>query len=147
MLSVAAGLFQAADREAFFVCFRITAAHKDHTTCRARVHDQCLFIEIACGCAFQQFHEVALDAEHHAFRFRVAHADVIFNHHRFAFYPDQSEEDEAFVDDVFFFQSVDGRFDDAVRTFSMYSSSANGTGVTLPIPPVLSPLSPSPIRL
>lgn len=30
------GLFQAADREAFFVCFRITAAHKDHTTCRAR---------------------------------------------------------------------------------------------------------------
>ena len=58
-----------------------------------------------------------MDAEHHAFRFRVAHADVIFNHHRFAFYPDQSEEDEAFVDDVFFFQSVDGRFDDAGTYF------------------------------
>lgn len=34
-----------------------------------------------------------------------------------------------------------------VRTFSINTSSANGTGVTLPIPPVFSPLSPSPMRL
>lgn len=105
------------------------------------------FVQVACGSTFKQFYEVALDTEHHAFCFRVAHADVVFDHHRFTFHLDKAEEDEAFVSDVFFFQAVDGRFDDACAYFLHKYFIGKWNGVTLPIPPVFSPLSPSPMRL
>ena len=110
-------LFQSADRESFFVGFGITSADKDDTACRTRVHHQCFFVQVACGSAFKQFYEVALNAKHHAFCFRVAHADVVFDHHRFTFHLDETEEDEAFVGDIFFFQAVDGRLNDAGANF------------------------------
>lgn len=81
-----------------------------------RVHHQCFFVQVACGSTFKQFYEVALDTGI-TFLFRVAHADVVFDHHRFTFHLDKAEEDEAFVSDVFFFQAVDGRFDDACAYF------------------------------
>ncbi len=106
-------LFQSLDGESFFVGFRIASADEDYATGRTWVHHQCFLVQIACRCGFKQFDEVALDAEHHAFCFGVAHADVVFDNHRFAFHADKSEEDKAFVSDVFFFQTIDGRFDDA----------------------------------
>ena len=45
---------------------------------------------------FKQFHQVTLDETHDTFRFRVAHAYIVFNDHRFAFYINQAEEDKAF---------------------------------------------------
>ena len=58
-----------------------------------------------------------MDTEHDAFCFRIAHTDVVFDNHRLAFYVDKSEEDETFVGDVFFFQSVDRRFDNTCAYF------------------------------
>ena len=81
-------LFQSADRESFLISFRVTAADENHTTCRTRVHNECLFVQVACGSALQQFHEIALNAEHDAFCFRVAHTDVVFDHHWLTFHID-----------------------------------------------------------
>ena len=58
-------------------------------------------VQVACRCAFKQLYEVALNAQHHAFCFRVAHADVVFDNHRFTFHLDKTEEDETFVGDLF----------------------------------------------
>ncbi len=74
-------------------------------------------VEVAFGNAFEQVYQVALDAQHHTFGFGVAHADVVFNHHRFALHVDKSQEDEALIADFFFQQAVYGRFDDAGAHF------------------------------
>ena len=110
-------LFQSADREFFFVGFWVTAADKNDAAGRTWVHHQCFLVQVACRCAFKQLYEVALNAQHHAFCFRVAHADVVFDNHRFTFHLDKTEEDETFVGDLFFFQTIDGRFDDTCAYF------------------------------
>ena len=42
---------------------------------------------------------------------------VVFDNHRFTFHLDKTEEDETFVGDLFFFQTIDGRFDDTCAYF------------------------------
>ena len=55
---------------------------------------------------------------------------------------------KTFVQNAFFAQPVDGRLYDAfAHLFHKYLIGKTETGVTLPIPPVFNPLSPSPIRL
>ena len=121
--------FESGHHRSLFVGFRISSAHQDHATCRAWVHDQCLFIEdCPGGCAFQQFHQVALDADI-TLPFPGRPCGRYIQSPSVRLSRISPRKMEAFVDDVFFFQSVDGRFDDAgAYFFSMYSSSANGTG-------------------
>ena len=71
-------------------------------------------IEGSVGNAFKQIYNVALQAQHHGFGFRVAHTAVVFYHHRFAIYVDKSEENEAFIVDTFSFQAINRRFNNAV---------------------------------
>lgn len=97
--------------------------------------------------AFKQVDQVGLNTQHDDFGFGVSHTNVVFDHHRFSLYVDQSQEYETLVRDIFFFQTFDGGFYDALFHFFMNVASANGTGETAPMPPVLSPVSPFPIRL
>ena len=52
----------------------------------------------------------------HHFRFGIAHATVVFDHHRLTFDLNQSEEDKSFVVDAFGAQPIDRRTDDALKS-------------------------------
>ena len=107
------GCFKPGHHFALFVSFGVSTADKHDTGGCPWVHHQCLGVEVDIAYTFQKFYKVALYTQHDAFCFRIAHTDVVFYHHWFTFHTDQAEEDEAFVKDVFFLQSADGRFDDA----------------------------------
>jgi len=98
-------LFYSADGKSLVIMFRISAGYQHDAYCRTGVYLQDFFIQIACCHSFKQFHQVTLDAQHDTFRFRVAHAYIVFNDHRFAFYINQAEEDKAFIVDAFCCQS------------------------------------------
>ena len=55
-----------------------------------------------------------MDAEHHGFGFRVAHAHIVFYHHRIAFHIYQAQEYETAIGDALLAETVDGGLDDAV---------------------------------
>ena len=105
---------QPVDGKAFVVVLGISARYQHDTYGRTRVYFQCLLIQVAGSHSFKEFYQITLDAKHHAFCFRVTHADIIFNHHRFTFYIDKTEEDETFVFDAFGSQSFHSGTDDAV---------------------------------
>ena len=87
----------ALDGVAFGVFFRIAAADEHHADGCARVEFDVSPVKVAFGHAFEQVNDVALEAEHHALRFGVAHAAVVFDDHRVAAYVDKAEEDEALI--------------------------------------------------
>lgn len=79
-------LFYSADGKSLVIMLRISAGYQHDAYCRTGVYLQDFFIQIACCRSFKQFHQVTLDAQHDTFRFRVAHAYIVFNDHRFALY-------------------------------------------------------------
>ena len=104
-------VIQSVDYFAFFIRFGISAAYQHNCNGCTRVVNQGAAVKVAFGYTFQQVYQVALDTEHDYFRFRVAHAAVVFDHLRIVLV-DQAEEDETFIVDTFRFQSFDGRTDD-----------------------------------
>ena len=108
---VGGDVVQSVDQFAFFVGFGITAAYQHDRNGCTRVYCQGALVEVAFGHAFQQVYQVALDAEHDYFRFRVAHTAVVFDHLGIVLI-DKAQEDEAFIVDTFRFQTFDGRTDD-----------------------------------
>ena len=108
---VGCDVVESVDDLLFLIRFGITAAYEHDRYGSTRVDRQGALVKIAFGYAFQQVYQVALDTEHHYFRFRVAHAAVVFDHLRVVLV-DQAEEDETFIVDAFRFQPFDGRADD-----------------------------------
>ena len=104
----------ACDGITLVVCLGVSAGHKHDAHRRAGVNLQCATVEVARSHTFEKVHQVALDAQHHAFGLGVAHADVVFDDHRVAAHVNQAEEDKAFVVDALGGQSLHGGADDAV---------------------------------
>ena len=111
------GEVEAGNGISFFVRFGITAADQHYTSCRTRVELHCLGIEVCLVYAFKQFHDIALNAQHDAFRLWVSHTDIVFYHHGLVLHIDKSQEDETFVQDAFFAQAVDGGLYNAFAHF------------------------------
>ena len=106
-------LLQAGDGLAFLVRLGITAAHEHHRHGGTGVDGQRAARQVARGYAFQQVHQVALDAEHDDLRLRVAHAAVVLDNQRLALHVDEAEEDEALIVQALFPQSLYRGADDA----------------------------------
>ncbi|KWR55541.1 hypothetical protein AA415_01319 [Bacteroides stercoris] len=104
---------KAAHGIAFLIRFGIPAADQHYAGSRARVEFHCLGIEVYLVHAFEKLYNVALDAQHDTFGFRVAHTYIVFDNHRLVLYIDKSQENETFVQNAFFAQPVDGRLYDA----------------------------------
>ena len=107
-------LVDARDGITLFVFLRIAAADEHHADGCTFVELDGSLVEVAFSHALEEIDDVAFESEHDALGLRVAHAAVVFYHHRFAIDVDESEEDEAFVDDAFLGESIDGGSDDAV---------------------------------
>ena len=105
MLSVVAAKVKAAHGIAFLIRFGIPTADQHYAGSRARVEFHCLGIEVYLVHAFEKLYNVALDAQHDTFGFRVAHTYIVFDNHRLVLYIDKSQENEAFVQDTFFAQA------------------------------------------
>ena len=91
--------FSVGDGESFVVSLWIASAHTHHADSCTFVKDDFTLIEIAFCYTFKEVYQIALDTEHHTFRFWISHAAVVFNHLGLSVAVDESEEDEAFVDD------------------------------------------------
>ena len=81
-------VFDTRDGESFFVCFGVPAGYQHDTHGTAFVDFQCPSVEVALCHAFQKLYQIALHTKHDTFGFRVAHAYIVFNDHRFAFHVD-----------------------------------------------------------
>ena len=92
---------KAAHGIAFLIRFGIPAADQHYAGSRARVEFHCLGVEVYLVHAFEQFYNVALDAQHDTFGFRVAHTYIVFDNHRLVLYIDKSQENETFCTEQF----------------------------------------------
>ena len=111
---IGADLCEPLDGEAFLVFLRIAAGDEHHVDGGAGVEAHFAPVEVAGHDAFEEVNEVAAQAWHDGFRFRVAHAAVVFDDHGLALHIDESEEDETLVVDAFLAQSLYGGAHDAV---------------------------------
>ena len=100
---------------------RIASADKHYGDGCTRIDFERLRVEVAVGYAFEQRHQVALDARHDDFGLGIAHADVVFDDHGVAGMilldvavdADEAKEDEALIAQSFLLETCDGGANDA----------------------------------
>ena len=107
-------ILNAGDGIALLVFLGISTTYEHHAYHGTLVKLDIALVEVAIGNTLEEIYNVALESEHNTLGLGVAHAAVVFDHHRFAIHIDKTKEDETLVVDTFRGKTIHSGTDNAV---------------------------------